>query len=346
MSISIQEVVKSIRASQTFAEFFEGVEFSDRDGGLHTVKITGTSRSQRLPGYRFMRYSFMATAETSGGQVKYGYGESDAEILALQKSIAEAIERTIFSVAAELDPALTTTNGWAAHLTIAAAEKSARRELFERDAILIHWLSEIPPYRIENDTLPRGLRSWVKAELAQAPRYNQASFFLSYLGEVPAVSAFVHDAENFGFFAHASGDDPKDSIGHALAEACRLADLNRKGFLESEKNASGTRPEDHALHFAKKSPPPDFFFSGKMVSYRECRKLWKTHLGLGPSISDLRFEHYQCGGLHIARCISSQVQNLYFGEAGAAIERGDINFSRIHQLTGVKRLCLLPHSVA
>ena len=77
-----------------------------------------------------------------------GYGEANSKLLAVQKSIAEGVERIIFKALRETPGGTLTSNGWAAHIDDGC--ESAISELIERDAVLTHWLCKKPMTEVES----------------------------------------------------------------------------------------------------------------------------------------------------------------------------------------------------
>ena len=88
---SLKEIFQATLASQDFENFFSGVEFTLLDHKPFKIKITSCKRIERTKGYRFTKHSRRTLIEADNGITAYGYGEDDFELLALQKSIAEAV---------------------------------------------------------------------------------------------------------------------------------------------------------------------------------------------------------------------------------------------------------------
>jgi hypothetical protein len=107
----IREVGVALRLGGAFAKFFDGVRIE----GLPSepmVQIVSCSRSQRGQGSRFIRYSYSVKVRSSNGIEASGYGEGDFKLVAIQKAIAEAIERVTMLEAANFDPTIRTSNGY------------------------------------------------------------------------------------------------------------------------------------------------------------------------------------------------------------------------------------------
>ena len=104
--IAIREILQATFASRDFAQFFTGVEFNIPNSTTPIIiKISSCL------------HSIETKIEASNGTFAYGFGEHDLELLAVQKSIAEGVERCVFKLMKETRPELKNSNGWAAHLT-------------------------------------------------------------------------------------------------------------------------------------------------------------------------------------------------------------------------------------
>lgn len=344
--IAIKEVLQATFASRDFSQFFAGVEFNIPNSNTTVViKISSCQRSHRTPGWRIVKHSIETKIEASNGVVAFGFGEHDLELLAVQKSIAEGVERCVFKLLKETRPELKNSNGWAAHLTKLKARNSARSELLERDAALLHWLGQTPMDQINPTSLPSSIQSWIKKELSLAPRFNRIKILVSKLGIAPVVATFVHDRDGFGFISQATTSCLQTAIEKALTETCRIADFYEKGISVSTSTDYPTTPEEHAHYYALVEKLPSWLF-GKVIDWKVSKKEWKSKYKV-ISVQKLAagYEDYQCGPLHISYCQSSQVQNLFFGPTELAITEGLINIERIKNVCGVGQLCFLPHFI-
>ena len=342
---SIKEIIDAVKVSKSFKDFFRGVSFVTPNGKVHFLKIKSVNPSYRGAGYRWVKYSMVTQLEYASGEFIYGYGESDVEILALQKSIAEAVERAAFIlVCTEQFPNVgATTNGWAAHISPKKARASAQGELLERDAVLLHWLSQTPLIRIDDASLPKALSKWQSQELSEATRYRFAKFFISTLGNAPTASAMIHDGYGYGFISHGAGTSLEEALNRALAETCRIADLAVKGVLTRTSEVVPKTPEDHAVFYASENAFPCWIDEGSTTSFSFAMNRWTKKLNEESAPVHFAFDEYTCGPLSIARCRSRDVQDLYFGPT--ALNSGVINSFRIKNVSGVEKLNPLPHFV-
>ena len=344
--IAIKEIFQATLASRDFAQFFNGVEFYSPNSTIPlTIKITSCQKSYRTPGYRIVKHSVETKIEASNGVYAYGFGEHDLELLALQKSIAEGVERCVFKILKETRPEFKNSNGWAAHLTKSKAQASARSELLERDAALLHWLSQTPMDQIDHASLPATIKSWITEELSLAPRFNRIKILVSRLGFAPIVATFVHDQDGFGFISQATSSDLQHAIEKALTETCRIADFYEKGISVPDSKDHPTTADGHANYYAFVEKLPTWLF-GNTIQWKFTKQLWANkHKKIYSQNIITVCGDYQCGPLHISYCQSSQVQQLFFGPTETALTEGLINIERIKNVCGIRQLCFLPHFV-
>lgn len=344
--IAIKEILQATFASRDFSQFFTGVEFNIPNSNTTVIiKISSCQRSYRTPGWRIVKHSIETKIEASNGIFAYGFGEHNLELLAVQKSIAEGVERCVFKLMKETLPELKNSNGWAAHLTKLKAQISARNELLERDAALLHWLGQTPMDQINSISLPSSIRNWIMKELALAPRFNRIKILVSQLGFAPIVATFIHDQDGFGFISQATASCLQTAIEKALTETCRIADFYEKRISVTTGTDYPLTPEEHANYYASVEKLPTWLF-GNIIHWKFSKKRWANKHKI---ISDQNlmtvYNDFQCGPLHISYCQSSQVQKLYFGSTESALTEGFINIERIKNVCGREQLCFLPHFV-
>lgn len=140
----------------------------------------------------------------AGMHVGYEHGEAENELVSIQKSIAEAVERVNFKVLKPTSFGTPNSNGWAAHLTPEKTRASALKELLERDAVVVHWLTQTPMREIAPESFPSWLSKWAKTELVQGARYNRLRLLISDRGYVPTVTVLLQDSKGFAILS--SGD--------------------------------------------------------------------------------------------------------------------------------------------
>jgi hypothetical protein len=342
---ALSEIFNAIRASRSFTPFFSGVDFHLVQGQPRiSIKVAACQLVNRSPGFRFSKYSVQTNIRTANGIDVFGYGESDVRLLAVQKSIAEGVERAVFKISKSIFPDMKNSNGWAAHVTNEKARRSARSEIMERDSSLVHWLSQTPMRVLPEQELPRKVRLWQRTELMRAKRFNVLSVLVSSLGSAPIAATFVHDSDGYGFVSQATDSDLNSAIERALAETCRIADHFAKGHMSHLSADVPKTAEDHAIYYALKEPLPKWLF-GSAISWREAESVWESKLSLLGSGFQFSYDDFSCGSIHVSRCQSSHLQSLYFGPTEMAASQGGINFDRIEAMCGSKQLCMLPHFV-
>lgn len=343
--LNLVEQFVAVLSSRRFTQFFDGVDFVLPDGKKSHFKIENYSKPIRIEGYRFAKFSFVTKILTDQGMEGFGFGEGEDQLLSFQKSIAEAVERAVYT---SLKPylGLTTSNGWAAHLTQAKAEKSALNELLERDAILAHWLTEKPFIEIDPITFPEWLTSWRDQELSRAPEFKHLRILVSAVGHVPVVQTVISNSDGYAYLSHGTSRSLDTAIYRALAETCRIV----SGAIrdpESSQDAmldSPSTPWGHALFYAKNQKLPQWVFGGR-ISFGEAKRSFEQNGSFDPLAIQPRFKSFRCGDLMIVRCESEKIQNLYWGRGDEALEKGLINLSRLREVDAAFKLNPLPHCV-
>src|SRR5271168_2055704 len=87
--------LRAIVNSGRFTAYTAGVPLTLPTGENVIVKVKHTVRSVRPPGLRFSKHAFI-TEVTAGEHLGVGFGESESQLVAIQKSIAEGVERSLF----------------------------------------------------------------------------------------------------------------------------------------------------------------------------------------------------------------------------------------------------------
>lgn len=341
MFSDVQETSQAIFSSRRFTRFFNGIVVESPSHPPTQIKILSVTPSLRIPGYRFVKHSMVTRVSTDKGVRGWGYGESDVELLAIQKSIAEAIERAVFKSAQQENPALLSSSGWAAHLSKEKAQTSARMELLERDAALTHWFTQTPLREIEIGEWPKTLQNWALKELSQAPRFNRLRILLTHLGFIPALTVILHDHEGFGFVAHATAQNFRKTLEKAMQEVCRIADFAHKGYFRTD---DPTTAEGHTIYYSIYEKLPLWIF-GEKISWKRATAQWRTEKLKKDLPLEFTYTDYDCGGLWVSHCQNPQVQNLFFGNTQDALAKGRINLARFGENFSIEALCPKPHFV-
>jgi hypothetical protein len=349
---SALEILPALIHARKFAELVRGTSVRLTTGQEIQIKIQWTRRSYRPIGYRFAKHSFVACAHADTA-VGYGFGESEYELLAVEKSIAEAVERSVFRYLKSQGMGTKNSNGWSAHLNIEKARSSAIEELCERDAVLTHWLTETPMEEIDPSTFPKWLRIWTQNELQHAKRFNNLRVLLGSLGHLPSVTTVLQESSGHAVVSHATAKNLETAIYKSLAETCRIAQLatenenldSSKGLI-SQSNDGDISPLDHAMVYAHHLPFPKWIFGNK-VDFAGTAKAWKMRFDLfSEGNLDIDFQLVMITPLAIGFTESKSIQNLFTGSTKGAFDNGLINEDRILKRLNGKNLNSLPHCVA
>ena len=335
-SESLSEIIRSLFVSSKFRGFTRGVTVELPTGQQIALKIESI---QRLPdglAFRFLKNVYVTTM-SSGEYTELGYGEADFPLIAIQKSISEAVERVLYRVLKGSSHGTQNTSGWAAHLNRELAKKAALQELLERDAVLAHWLCEIPFQEIRLDTCPAWIQSWAQRTLTGSP-YPELRILVSHCGYIPTLSAALVAPTGAGVISHAASQTLEGALSKALSETCALA-----------RNAAAGKIAGAALRpaaYGYQPKLPDWIFGQKFGWGRAVRS-WK---GRARSFSKdcVRSEFHEIvsAPISVGYCTSPDVQNLFFGRTQDAIKSGFINLKRLNNLSRDGESKAYPHFVA
>jgi hypothetical protein len=345
-----EEILAHFRSSR-FLPFLQGVDVELPIGQRLRFKINRIASlgSRRL--FQLYRYAYF-TEMSAGTICEVGCGDADSELLAIQKSISEAVERCLFRTLKETSFGTQTSNGWAAHISRQLANKAALEELLERDSILVHSLKEIPFMEVDTLSFPIGLRLWIDRELVRT-HLSRLRILISTHGHVPSISVMFVDKRGFGVVAHAVGENPSQALKRALGEACRLGRLALGGrhfessryLFSNEKLVPLLGPSDQAVAYAYYRPFPEWMF-GPVIRWNQVGQLWRRHLTkfkLNPIAHS--YTEVLKWPLSSGFCSSPDIQSLFFGRTCDADRRGELNKRRL-KLNEGESISDLPHFVA
>ena len=214
---------------------------------------------------------------SANGHIGVGFGESEVKLIAVQKSVAEGVERAIGRATKGISHNCITTSGWAAHINRERAQKAALQELLERDAILTHWFSKNPMTEIDDQSWPVWLTKWTKNELAQANTFNQLRLLVSERGYIPTVTTIFMSNDGHAVLSHATSENLDTTIYKALTESCRIAHMaldkrNHESslslLLDQQSTNRVIEPDDHAMIYAYHQKFPAWIF-GKTAKQQQ-----------------------------------------------------------------------------
>ncbi len=352
MKNSFYDLTRSIIKSTLFTPFIYGVPVILPTGEKILIKIKSPQRSYKTTFVHSKYYYF--TKVTGGGFNEVGHAEGDCQLITIQKSISEAVERILYRCLKGTEHGTLTSNGWATHLNRHSAEKAAVAELLERDAALVHWLCKKPLLEIANEDTPQWIKSWENENLKNS-EFPHLRILVSQLGHVPTISTMLINDNGHGVISHCADRSPNRAIYRALAETCRLARMaTSKRYIDSslarttlnEHTDTILGPIEHAVAFAHHLTFPDWIF-GEKVSMREASSKWHLHLKqftLNPI--SYSFKEVLTSPLSSGYCSSPDVQDLFFGKTTNAEKAKHLNVGRLKSVNLGGSINLVPHFVA
>lgn len=345
MKDSIFEILSAYASSARFRPLIQGTVVELPTGERVRASLESLERAVRPVGLRLSKHAFVCRYRVGSG-VAWGYGEAETVILAIQKCLAEGFERAVMKSLKGTPFQSLTSNGWAAHLSLAAAKESAAGELFERDCVLTHWLTQTPMQEVSISGAPKWLRNWATHELPQTERFKTLRVLIDTLGNLPVATTALVDDQGFGVLSHATARTPERAAYKALIETCRLAQMVTASLHAYDRQSLAT-PGDHALYYAHQETLPDWLF-GEVRSWKDAEREWLKRTKDFSSRNSVQFEFQQIASapLVVGVCKSEQIQGLYFGRTEDALAKGILNLNRLSAVKGSKTINLMPHCVA
>lgn len=351
---SVSAFLREVRASAHFAPFLKGVDALSPKGEEVRYKLVDLTPHRRAPGFHFLPHAYRCRIEANGIGC-FGYGEAMSPLTAIYKSISEAVERTTFKLTLGSPLVTPTSNGWAAHPDLPSFEHHALLERVERDAVLVHWLTQTPLLELVIATLPARYQTWRTSTLTQAPRFQILQILMTTEGYLPTIVAILKNEKGHGVVAHGTSANISSAIDSAIEQACRLAEIVESGFftptsLKLSQNLAETgfkySPEDHSALYAEHAVLPIWLF-GNCISYTEATQLWSNrHKFFNASKLSVSYETFKVGSLHVGYARTPILQDLYFGPTQAAKEAGLIRLERFEKVSSFEDLNFSPHAVA
>ena len=313
------------------------------NGEETTIKLqTLVQRNPRAPYGGFDCH--YATRIEGGGFQASGYGESKYRPLAIQKAISEAVERISYLILKRTKFGTANSNGFAAHITPEAARTSALMEVLERDAVLVHWLTQTPLTVLSESTWPRWLRN-ISRKIASG-RYPHLKIMTSHLGYIPTVTAMITDHNGSGVTSHAYGANLEEATMRALRETFRIANMALAYIEDDDLVIEQNTPTAHAMAYAFGEGLPKWIpGSHEDWSVEESNWALDSFQKLSNKI-DASFTDIDVGCLQVAICRSSVVQNLFFSSTSEALYANQINFNRLRGIADPEAINSRIHFVA
>ncbi|MGK5087334.1 YcaO-like family protein [Bdellovibrionota bacterium FG-2] len=350
---SLQDLFRSNMNSKQYTPFLVGVPVILPTGEKLVLKIS-PPQPMKTEGFRFSKF-YYCTEIRGGGFHEAGFGEAEFPLLAIQKSISEAVERILFRALKGTTHGTPNSNGWAAHVNKEAAKKAALYELLERDAVLVHWFSKTPFSRIQNNELPKWLPAWSDQNLKKSV-FPEVRVLISHAGHAPTVSTQFLNADGHGVISHAAGDSLENALVRAFAETCRLARMavshryytTSRQLLDFETplTTNPVGPAEQAVAYAHHFRFPAWL-SDETIHWKQAKAQWNRHLRQFTK-NPIRHEFNEiiASPLSAGYCTSPDVQNLFFGRTEDAKQKNILNFERLGRLKTLEAINQLPHFVA
>lgn len=292
--------------------------------------------------YNLFTYSFVSEALVNGIKLADGHGTHDIELVALAKSISEAFERAIYRHTKTVAHNKFTTNGWASHINEDRARVAAENELFERDAVLAHWLKQVP--FIEITDAPTKVKRWVQNQLSHSVGYHSLRILFSTEGFMPTLTAVLMNKSGNGVLSHSTGKNPQHALEAAISESCRLANLYSKYDRQIFESEELNSPVKQMAEYAYDNRIPNWIF-GQKQTWMETTKQWKDSKAL-PAIRDRgQFKLIVTAPLFVGYYENPELQDLFYVSPENALSAGIVNLKRLGIESG-SLINKLPHIVA
>ena len=264
----------------------------------------------RPAGYVLPGYDALAITVSRNGLEATGYGEGDS-LLAKEKALSEAIERSALREFVRSRGISETSNGWSCHHTEPLAIENAILELIERDVVLSAWQTGGPFFEMPEALWPSALKVW-KAAQRPRPEFFDLRLFLSETRNGASISALLFNERGNFVAGHASGLKLKNAIISATAECFRAAHaaIRFEHFAEvlslhAATNKMQVEPGAHSLAYAYTVEIPS---QVRIVSASESEilKKWDQHLEL---FQELDLRDYQVTLFHVEGRVVARVKN-------------------------------------
>ncbi|MGK5085375.1 YcaO-like family protein [Bdellovibrionota bacterium FG-1] len=353
MKTGFSEIISAHANSPRFNDLVLGTSVTLPTGQILEAKVENLELSIRPQGLRLSKFAYTCDFRV-GDHLARGFGEAEHKLIAVQKCLAEGFERAVFRSLKGTAYHTPNSNGWAAHLNPTLVQRSGLEELLERDAILVHWLTQTPMTEVQLDQAPAWLSQWINQELPQGAVYKTVRILISTTGYLPSVTTVLFDQNGYAVMSHATASTLERAVYKALVETCRIAQLAIEGyFFDSAKQLAApsphgpkTYPEDHAMVYAHHERFPAWIF-GQSYEWTQAARAWQLrHKVFSADTVPHQYHAVVSEPLSVGYCTSEQIQNLYFGRTEVAQEKGLINVRRLESVRPGGSINLLPHCVA
>jgi hypothetical protein len=259
----------------------------------------------------------------------HGTGSDSIREIAFLKAQTELIERLTISLAQESDRNIKTSNGFAAHTNLAIAQRSAFKELIERDLFLTSWFSgHYPSWDIKhlNSIDFDFLESNVK--LFKTQNFGLKVGHIGRCGNHQCLVAVLYDLEDRfgGVFAAVADEDINSALKKVVIDQRRMAtyisnSINSDLPLYTEISDL-VKPTDHQNYYLNLKRKD--FINNYINTSREPIEL--SPINAHYAIYEL--PEAISNSIKVVQCMSDEVQDYFIG---ADVE-ANINISRIKEI--------------
>jgi hypothetical protein len=337
--------------SRSFQKIHDGVEISIPNGESFFVRTLKVDRVQLSS--QFGMHAFVSHV-TGGGFTIEGFGEDSHEIVALQKSLAEGLERLVFYLSTGSSYETETSNGWAAHPRLKLASNNARFELLERDAVISQWLRGQPFQELAQSDIEKVLQPNLLTH-AQTLTWSRPRILFAWHGFTPVALVMFQSSDKKSICSSAAGENIFSAINKAASESIRIAEFanfqtRRNESLiylgESRTDNRKLLPIDHGLYFAyHQAFPEEMIFSE--TSLASAKAQWAQCLVSHQDFfSEISVSVVCQAPIYVVRAYSSRVQDLYFGPLLFTFNSNKLNMKRLNARNFDDLNCKYPHPVA
>jgi len=251
-----------------------------------------------------------------------GSGTDFSDAVAICRTWGEFVERYSFFACAQNNGDVSTSNGFASHVTPSISQFSALRELIERDVVLSSWLLGLRAIK----TTPQILGPWRGLERLGV------NYKIGILGECMGTLVgigVIYSSERLGFVSSAktSISELQDQIFRELAHVA-FSWNSKQPMVPIDTLPENAAPEDHARFYLNKDP--NDFIDRLFASGDRIRSIPSFSYRIEELTLDNNFALESNFVVH--RAFSPECQRLWFGPT---LEE-HVNLARISQIAGRK----------
>lgn len=259
-----------------------------------------------------------------------GWGSGSMEA-ATQKAKSEAFERAAFLLTNGGTLQSSSSNGWAAHVSLEQALENAVAELIERDSAVSAWLGVGNYLRVPQELWPQAIFAWADSNRTTL-EFGIPEVLLS-IGPSGAAGSVVLRSQDGGAVAgHASGTVLGVTLEAAFQEALRAAHgaLQFDSFAEVKRlhsnSISGYKfgPGANAYAYAYGMPLPKMEVSAASTALIENE--WATHVHkLHKTIRTCNLAAYTVGDRFVVQAKTPEMREMFWGNTPKVLNQRNKN---------------------